>query len=330
MELERSAPGSTAWFSAIDERLYMRLLPMSGATVADVAAMLRHRPRDLDSALLGLTRLGLVSIGDGRVLVLPLAEAMETLLHLEAESARLSADRMARLSQTLPLMMSAAARPAAGAVDDLQHLDGEVTSGGDPLALWTYMLSHTHGDLLWLRPDAWRMEREQSMVALIAEMVTSGRASRAIYPAVALTEAPEALMARARAGEQVRLLAELPTRMVILGSTHAILPEPLGHTDDPRLLVRQPALVAALRLFYEELWGRAEPIPELDTAPRPDSRRFILRMLADGHKDEYVARALGLSLRTVRRRVGELMIEFGCDTRFQAGVEAQRRGYLSS
>jgi DNA-binding NarL/FixJ family response regulator len=35
-----------------------------------------------------------------------------------------------------------------------------------------------------------------------------------------------------------------------------------------------------------------------------------------------------MSLRTVRRRVAEVMAELGADSRFQAGVEATRRGWL--
>ena len=37
---------------------------------------------------------------------------------------------------------------------------------------------------------------------------------------------------------------------------------------------------------------------------------------------------LGVSLRTVRRRVAQLMAELGAGTRFQAGMEAVRRGLL--
>jgi DNA-binding NarL/FixJ family response regulator len=47
-----------------------------------------------------------------------------------------------------------------------------------------------------------------------------------------------------------------------------------------------------------------------------------------GAKDETIARQLGVSLRTVRRRVAELMDELGASTRFQAGMEAVRRGLL--
>ena len=37
---------------------------------------------------------------------------------------------------------------------------------------------------------------------------------------------------------------------------------------------------------------------------------------------------LGVSLRTVRRRVADLMDELGAATRFQAGMEAARRGLV--
>jgi len=57
-------------------------------------------------------------------------------------------------------------------------------------------------------------------------------------------------------------------------------------------------------------------------------QRLLLGQLAGGAKDEQIARALGLSVRTVRRRVAELLEELGADSRFQAGVEAVRRGWI--
>jgi hypothetical protein len=126
----------------------------------------------------------------------------------------------------------------------------------------------------------------------------------------------------------VRLVSDLPTRLMIIGTTHAIVPEPLGYADEPRLLVGQRALVETLTLLFELLWERAATVPELEGAEsRPDLHRVILQMLAVGQKDEQIARSLGLSLRTVRRRVADLMADLG-DTRFQAGVEAARRGWV--
>jgi hypothetical protein len=136
-------------------------------------------------------------------------------------------------------------------------------------------------------------------------------------------------VARAEVGEQIRIVPELPSRLFIIAPTHAITPEPLGYADEPRLLIRQRGLVEALMLLFELMWEKAAPVAELDRGEaRPDLRRLLLLQLADGAKDEQIARTLGLSLRTVRRRIADLLIELGVDSRFQAGVEAVRRGWL--
>jgi DNA-binding NarL/FixJ family response regulator len=108
-----------------------------------------------------------------------------------------------------------------------------------------------------------------------------------------------------------------------------VLPEPLGFVDEPRTLVRQQGIVEALLLLFEMMWERATPLPERDGPVAPaDQRRLLLEQLAAGEHDEQIGRRLGLSLRTVRRRVADLMTELGADSRFQAGVEAARRGWL--
>ena len=55
------------------------------------------------------------------------------------------------------------------------------------------------------------------------------------------------------------MIADLPTRLFVIGSTHAVLPEPLGFADEPRLLVRQPGLVESLTVLFELMWDRAAP-----------------------------------------------------------------------
>jgi DNA-binding NarL/FixJ family response regulator len=88
--------------------------------------------------------------------------------------------------------------------------------------------------------------------------------------------------------------------------------------------VRTRGVVDALRLLFEVLWRQGAPMP--GTQPAGDRRNLqVLRLLAAGAKDETIARQLGLSLRTVRRRVAEQISELGATTRFQAGVEAARR-----
>jgi len=54
----------------------------------------------------------------------------------------------------------------------------------------------------------------------------------------------------------------------------------------------------------------------------------ILSLLSDGRSDSTIARESGISLRTVERRVRSLMDRLGAKTRFQAGVQAARRGWI--
>lgn len=45
-------------------------------------------------------------------------------------------------------------------------------------------------------------------------------------------------------------------------------------------------------------------------------------------KDESIARQTGLSIRTLRRRMRRLLDLLGAQTRFQAGMQAARRGRI--
>jgi DNA-binding CsgD family transcriptional regulator len=311
------------------EQLYFRLVPVSGHTITGVAQLVQQAPEQLLRSLAPLLERGLVEVVEDRVVVPSLAEAVSELVLREARSAASAAVTLAELSQAVPHLVASTTRPDPSHVTEVHPLDGELSSGGNPLDLLQLMLRTSRGDMLWLRPDAWAMPRESKVSELLAEAMATGRRSRAIYPARALTEAPEALRVRAGLGEQVRILSEVRTRMFIFGDSHAVLPEPIGFTDEPRVHVRQRSIVAALTMWFESLWDRAAPMPELEAGKAgPDGRQFLLEQLMAGATDEVIARKLGIGLRTVRRRIAALMTELGVDTRFQAGVEAVRRGWL--
>ena len=190
------------------------------------------------------------------------------------------------------------------------------------------------GDLMWLRPDQWRLPAGTAMDVAVTEHLGRGRRSRAIYPARALEEAPQVIFQRASAGEEVRIIAEVPSRMAIIGEAGALLPAEWGSSDDRRLAIREPGLLTALTVLFEELWDRAIVVPGAGIAPDPVTisaemaRTMLLRQLSRGAKDEQIARSLGVSLRTVRRRMSDLFEELGVESRFQAGVEAVRRGWI--
>ena len=75
------------------------------------------------------------------------------------------------------------------------------------------------GDLLWIRPDQWRVPEGAEADAWVQELLRSGRRSRVIYPARVLEEAPDMVRRRAELGEHVRVLAEVPGRLAVMGSS---------------------------------------------------------------------------------------------------------------
>ena len=61
--------------------------------------------------------------------------------------------------------------------------------------------------------------------------------------------------------------------------------------------------------------------------PTADDLR-ILRLLSEGHTTDVIARRVGLSERTVRRRLRTLADEIGVDSTIEAVVHAVRTGLI--
>jgi DNA-binding CsgD family transcriptional regulator len=219
----------------------------------------------------------------------------------------------------------------AAALAPGQRVDLAVVGDEELPALVDGLGGQDRGELLWMRPDQWSDGVGGDIDAWVGEQLAAGRRSRALYPARVLEAAPRILWERAEAGERVRILAEVPCRMAVLGGAAALLSEEYGVATDRRVVVRHPSVVATLRLSFETLWEKAMAVPGLDAPRRPQdvlARGVLLDLLADGAKDEQISRELGVSLRTVRRRVADLLEELGSSSRFQAGVEAVRRGWV--
>lgn len=315
-------------FSAETGVLYDRLLAFAGRPVASVVGALGLTGERFAEEIGPLAEFGVVRTDGGVLEVLGPADVVAVILENAAERARVAHERLLNVSRAIPYVAGTAARVPSSQMSDERPLDGEVFASRDLSYVVETLIKNTAGDLLWMRTDVWPQPYEDQMVGIVAEAVSAGRRCRAIYPVRALTAAPVEMAVRAQAGEEIRLIAEVPTRLLVAGTTHAMLPEPLGDADTPRVLVRQPALVAAATLLFEELWRRAAPVADFERGQRGAQRTLLLEQLAVGAQDEQIARRLGVSLRTVRRRVAELMDELDAHSRFEAGVEAVRRGWL--
>lgn len=79
-------------------------------------------------------------------------------------------------------------------------------------------------------------------------------------------------------------------------------------------ILRDPLASRSLRSLFDELWRRAVPLEEV-----PAEWEAVLRLLEKGLDDAAVAKVLGVSERTVRRRIEEAMLELGATNRFTLG-----------
>ncbi len=156
---------------------------------------------------------------------------------------------------------------------------------------------------------------------------------RSIY-AAAVMDHPDGrrlVQACAAAGEQARLLPQVPMKLKLADRHAALLPlTPVGTAA--ALLVRAPVVTAALREYFEMLWDKATPIdPERPAAaaPRlPRAQQTVLALMAEGLHDDAIARRAHLSTTTVRRHIAALMKRLDVTSRFAAGAAAQRRGWI--
>ncbi|MFG3284152.1 DNA-binding response regulator [Streptomyces sp. NPDC048111] len=156
-----------------------------------------------------------------------------------------------------------------------------------------------------------------------------GLALRKLYTPDALPDAraERRLTRMAAGGADIRICATpLAQETIVLDRRTAILAGAPGHGPRTYTVIRTPDVVAGLRALVHAAW---ESSPDLATHLRrrpealgADARR-ILRTLGAGHTDEVAARQLGMSLRTYRRRVAELMTALGATSRFQAGLRAR-------
>ncbi|MFC1432258.1 helix-turn-helix transcriptional regulator [Streptacidiphilus sp. N1-3] len=117
--------------------------------------------------------------------------------------------------------------------------------------------------------------------------------------------------------------------IAIIDDAVALVPSLGGDSFAEVAMVQQPFVVRQLSQFFNAAWVQAaERSDALQAGAEADIKHRIMLLLAEGAKDETVARRLGISLRTCRRHVAEILDQLGSSSRFQAGVRAAMLGTL--
>jgi DNA-binding CsgD family transcriptional regulator len=167
------------------------------------------------------------------------------------------------------------------------------------------------------------------------EMLAAGVAYRCVYhPAgFAIPGRPVAMRTMIAAGEQARVTESVPVKMFIADDQMGLIPLEVGGNAEASLIIRSSSMLDTLIALFELVWERAIPVHADGDLPSPGTgpsqeEAGLLGLLAAGLTDAAIARHLGTHPRTVQRRVRELLDRLDAGSRFQAGLQAVRRGWL--
>ncbi|MFF4144179.1 helix-turn-helix domain-containing protein [Streptomyces sp. NPDC001698] len=384
----------TASLNSVEVRAYRSLVRVPEATPSQLASRLGLSGREAARLLDTLEAKGLVSRAEGsahRFRASPPDLALGPLLLSRQQELQAAQSVMAELTEEYH---SEARRRGSGEAV-------ETVTGAQAMARTFDQLQRGARDeiLALCKPPNMAVPSRGNDTQL--EVLASGVTYRAVYEPSALEVPPEVYRIRefVESGEQARVAAEVPVKMVVADRQLAMLVSPFaravdagGPTGDPTggptdaptggatgdatggptgdpgnpgdppaqpppapaarpsavpcaepkpepsaVLVRPGALLDALIAFFESLWAGASPLvltedgldgaAVSDRTPPPEDL-LLLSLLLTGLTDTAIAGQLGTSLRTVQRRIRDLIAFAGVRTRMQLAWEASRRGWL--
>ncbi|MEV4888587.1 LuxR C-terminal-related transcriptional regulator [Nonomuraea sp. NPDC055795] len=327
-----SDPLETLGLDPAQTALYTAVLRLHRATLAELAEAMDGPADRVGRQLEDLVRLGVVDERSGEYLA----------RHPAAALGRLIAERLDRLAEESRRIDSAlgSIRGLIHDYDAGRHYQSgpfpvELVSGADVLyeSVVGMAVQAPPLELLIAIPD------ERTMTDFVRKFadpwIDAQRrrllSMRAVIPVttLALPGVRDQLTRLLESGGRVRTLDRVPSWFMTAGPEAAGLPALWGGGLPDHAynfyLVRANIVVGVLRSLFEELWSRSVPLP---WGRRGDGMVQVLRLAAQGMCDDSIARQLGVSVRTVRARFADAMAELGAQSRFHAGVEASRRGWL--
>jgi len=309
--------------SAFEEDVYRALLAHADIAPAELAAEIDATDRRVSRSLDRLRDLGLVSRLSGRRRRYTAADPEAA---IEALIRNRTADLERVRSLTVELAAGFHAAQRAGGRGDVV----ELVHGAEELGRWFVRLQQqVREEMLVLDRPPYALAASNPVEPV---SLAQGVRWRAVYApeALEIPGALEEITELARRGERSRVLPGLPLKLAIADAKVALLPLSLDLETTQVAVIHESTLLEALVDLFQTYWDLAVPIGEdaIDLTGIDDETRQLLTLLATGLKDDAIARQLGLSTRTMRRRVRTLLDELSAANRFQAGVQAARRGWL--
>ncbi|SDU62352.1 DNA-binding response regulator, NarL/FixJ family, contains REC and HTH domains [Jiangella alkaliphila] len=307
-----------------DEAVFRALLHTPECTVAELAAGTARDQAAIRRSVARLEDLGLLSRTAHRpARLIPTRPDVAVEVLVARRQAELERARTAAVALVAQMQSPTRYRP--------ENLVEVVVGQPAIAARYAQLQSGTERELLVLDRPPYVAEVAESD-SRERQLLRSQVDVRVIYApeSLALPGGVDVALAAAEAGERSRVHPQVPIKLAVSDRSIALLPLAMDQLRGSALVVRESALVEALAQLFHLLWDQAMPLVPSTAEGRAeggadrDVDRRLLTMLAAGLKDDAIARQLGVSSRTVGRRVAELMARLGARTRFEAGVRAQR------
>jgi sugar-specific transcriptional regulator TrmB/DNA-binding CsgD family transcriptional regulator len=320
-----------AGLSAVEEAVYRSLLRVDPCTTQELSGELRLANQEVEAVVTSLEANGLVSRTDGEpptfTAVRPDVAVEALLLHREEE-----------LQRTRIAVQQLVSEYRATTPERRLEEFVEVAVGRRAIELKFEQLQRgATREVLFCVAPPFVVPLEDNDTEL--ELLEQGIAYRAIYDrsALEMPGAVEQIRRYVLAGEEARALTDVPMKLVVADRSHAIVPARADSAtiEAGHVLVHPSTLLDALVTVFEALWAQATPLlvdpsgslVEVADAPSAEDR-IVLSLFLAGLTDIAIADQLGLSVRTVQRRLRRLMDLAGVSTRMQLGWHASRSGWL--
>ena len=197
------------------------------------------------------------------------------------------------------------------------------------------VIASSEGELLTMRAPTLRVfDLAQATAQTQESLGRNARGKRlpmrAIYD-IRLLQLPNALdiVASRRSLEEQRAMPNLPFAVTI-GDRSAVVDMSFpGRTGAIGFYCDAPELAGPIREVAQRFWEMSTRISRTGSANELDDREHrVLTLLVTVMSDVAIARQLGVSQRTVERRISALMERLGASSRFQAGLLARDRGWI--
>ncbi|MGL5829220.1 MAG: LuxR C-terminal-related transcriptional regulator [Angustibacter sp.] len=344
-ELTVAGSGMVTQLSAQARLLYRALSQRGTVSVAEFERV-SGGPVEKSTALAELAQAGLVRQGRSGIVAIPRRQAIDELLTQQADLLRDTLARVLERQRQINLLTAEAESL------DLEPSDRihTVAVGQDPSeGALADVTERATSELMSIQPGGqFRPEVLANSLRRAQENLKAGVDLRVVHQITTLSHpsSVDYLTAIERLGGRVRLRENLPFRMLLIDRQAAVCAAPTGDSGTETYLMRGRRVMGLLDRIFETTWvdstpltalldGRGHPVPtsvvgvlEQQYAELTAQQRTILRFLAEGETDQAIARQLGITPRTVTRRIAEIYRILGVDSRFQAGAVAQRLGLV--